>query len=159
MPAQPFEIFKIAGFTKGTAALCRQPATDADYAMIAAWAPAIVVTLTLEDEFPHTGKFLPLRFLEAKYDWLHLPITDFGVPANKDCALWQDALGQLQAVLDTNGRVLAHCKAGRGRSGMLILKLLTLQGEPGETALARIRTIRGGAVETEAQYNWATKPL
>ena len=102
---------------------------------------------------------MPLRFLEADHDWLHLPITDFGIPEPKDRDLWQDTLIQLKNILNANGRVLVHCKGGRGRSGMLILKLLILQGEDGETALRRIRDIRAKAVETDAQYIWATKAL
>lgn len=159
MQSEVFEIYEVSGFESGTLALCRQPATDADFAMISAWAPSVVVTLTGEDEFPKAGTSLPRQFLKAPYDWLHLPITDFGIPPKTDCDLWQDTLGQLQGILATNGRALVHCKGGQGRSGMLLLKLLTLQGENGEEALKRIRAVRAGAVETEDQYIWAIKPL
>lgn len=159
MPAEPFQIYQVAGFNAGTLALCKQPVTDAEFAAITNWNPNIVVTLTSEDEFPKAGMFLPQRFLEAPFDWLHLPIIDFGVPEAIDNSLWQEALGQLQGVLSTGGRVLIHCKGGIGRSGMLVLKLLCLQGETGEAALKRIRAVRTGAVETDDQYKWATIPL
>lgn len=159
MSDDAFQVYQINEFSTGTLALSKQPATEGDFAQIAAWQPSVVVTLTSEEEFPATEKPLPQHFLEADYDWLHLPITDFGIPDPKDCDLWQNTLTQLQNTLKANGRVLVHCKGGRGRSGMLVLKLLALQGEDGETALKRIRKMRANAVETDAQYLWATKAL
>ena len=159
MSTDAFEIYEVAGFGTGALALCRQPATDVEFSAVDAWSPDLVVTLTGEDEFPNEGIFLPTRFSEADYNWLHLPIIDFGTPPAADRDLWQDALEQLQDTLNTNGRILIHCKGGKGRSGMLLLRLLTLQGESGKTALARVREARAGAVETEDQYSWATKPL
>jgi len=159
MSGDPFQIYQVAGYGTGTLGLCKQPSIDADFADIAAWNPSVVVTLTHEDEFPDTDISLPLRFLKTDYNWLHLPITDFGVPARKDRVLWQAQLDALQTVLQANNKVLIHCKGGNGRSGMVLLKLLTLQGEAGHSALARLRAIRAGAVETDAQFNWATTAL
>lgn len=159
MPSDRFQIHDVVGFTKGVLGICKQPCTDADFAAIETWRPSVVVTLTKEEEFPDKGKPLPVRFLETNYDWLHLPTTDFGVPDVKDRALWHETLEGLQAVLRANDKVLIHCKGGKGRSGMVLLKLLTLQGEDGDAALQRIRAIRAGAVETDAQFKWATTPL
>ncbi len=159
MASEPFKIYQVAGFNTGTLALCKQPATHADFAAIKDWNPSIVVTLTGEDEFPKTGQSLPQRFQEAPFNWLHLPIVDFGIPDSKDRDLWLGAIAQLTSILNANGRVLAHCKGGNGRSGMLLLKLLCLQGEDGKAAQLRIRAVRSGAIETEDQYKWATIPL
>ena len=159
MPGDPFRIYEMVGFTKGVLGICKQPCGDADFSDIAAWEPNVVVTMTEEVEFPNTGKTLPVRFLETDYEWRHLPITDFGVPNAKDRALWLETLKNLQAVLNANGKVLVHCKGGNGRSGMVLLKLLTLQGEDGDAALQRIRAIRARAVETDMQFKWATTPL
>lgn len=159
MPNDAFQIYQVKGFGKGTLGVCRQPAADEDFAMISAWNPTVVATLTAEEEFPGAGKSLPQHFLEAKFDWLHLPITDFGVPPETENDIWDETLTRLGNVLNAGGRVLAHCKGGQGRSGMVILKLLVLQGENGKTALGRIRKLRAGAVETDAQYAWATNPF
>ena len=159
MADEKFWIYQLAGIRAGTLGLCRQPATDADFAKIDSWRPNIVLTLTGKEEFPTVGKSLPLQFQNAGYDWLHIPVTDFGVPASEDTSLWQKNLVQLHEVLSAGGKVLIHCKGGKGRSGMVLLKLLVMQGEAGETALARLRAIREGAVETNDQYKWATKPL
>ena len=159
MASEPFQIYQTAGFNAGMLALCKQPATDADFAAIKDWNPSIVVTLTGKDEFPKMGQSLPQRFLEASFNWLHLPIVDFGIPDRKDRDLWLGEIAQLTSILNANGRVLTHCKGGNGRSGMLLLKLLCLQGEDSEAAQFRIRAIRSGAIETEDQYRWATMPL
>jgi len=159
MADEKFQIYQLAGISAGTLGLCRQPATDADFAKIDSWRPNIVLTLTGKEEFPTVGKPLPLQFQDAGYDWLHIPVIDFGVPASEDTALWQESIVQLHEVLSAGGKVLIHCKGGKGRSGMVLLKLLVMQGEAGATALARLRAIREGAVETNDQYKWATRPL
>jgi hypothetical protein len=159
MSDEIFHIYQVDGFNAGVLALCKQPSSERDFAHIAEWRPSVAVTLTTEKEFPTMQKSLPQHFLEVDYDWLHLPITDYGIPDLDDRRLWQDALAQLQSILHVGGRILVHCRGGRGRSGMLLLKLLTLQGEDGEAALKRIRTTRENAVETDAQYLWATKAL
>jgi predicted protein tyrosine phosphatase len=159
MPTEPFQIYQIAGFNAGMLGLCKQPVTDADFVMIKTWRPNVVLTLTNEEEFPKAIKSLPQQFLEADYNWLHLPVIDFGAPDAHDKALWQETLEQLLDILNAGGRVLIHCKGGNGRSGMVLLKLQVMQGEGGKDALARLRAVRAGAVETDAQYRWATIPL
>ncbi len=153
---EPFAIYELDGFGAGKLALCRQPNRAENFDDIANWQPSVVVTHTQEEEFPKIEPSLPMCFLQADYDWLHLPIVDFGVPNTQD---WGDALNDLLGTLNAGGRVLAHCKGGQGRSGMLLLRLLVSQGENPEAALARIRKIRPHAVETDEQHNWAIKPL
>ncbi len=159
MSTEPFQIYQITGFKAGMLGLCKQPAANADFAKIDGWRPNIVLTLTGKDEFPTAGRSLPLQFQVADYDWLHIPIIDFGVPTNEDTPLWQEHLEQLHEILSADGKVLIHCKGGNGRSGMVLLKLLVMQGEDSKNALARLRAVRAGAVETDDQYRWATLPL
>jgi len=159
MAGEPFQIYQLAGIRAGMLGLCRQPATDEDFSKIDSWRPNIVLTLTGKEEFPTVGKSLLIQFQEAGYDWLHIPVIDFDVPARDDTSLWQKTLVQLHETINAGGKVLIHCKGGKGRSGMVLLKLLVMQGEAGETALARLRAIREGAVETNDQFKWATMPL
>ena len=153
---EPFAIYELDGFGAGILALCRQPNQAEDFNSIANWQPSVVVTHTQEEEFPEIKPSLPMHFLQADYDWLHLPIVDFGSPYTQD---WGQALDDLLTTLNAGGRILAHCKGGQGRSGMLLLKLLVAQGEDPKDALSRIRSVRPNAVETDEQYNWAIKPL
>ena len=47
-------------------------------------------------------------------------------------------------------RILLHCAAGLGRTGTMAAKLLIASGVPAPQALARVRAVRPGAVETAA---------
>ena len=62
-----------------------------------------------------------------------------------------DALSRLQARFEAAPIIIGGC----GRSGMAVLRLMIEAGEDAETALARLRTIRPCAIETDAQMAWA----
>ena len=47
-------------------------------------------------------------------------------------------------------------RAGRGRSGMIALRLMIAGGERPVAALKRLRAVQPEAVETPGQMNWAT---
>ena len=81
-------------------------------------------------------------------------LTDMfgGTPANLAISI----LGALyHRALTGRGRVLIHCKGGCGRSGMVALRLMIEAGEAPDEALARLRSVRPCAVETDAQMRWA----
>lgn len=129
-------------------------------AQIRAWQPDAVVTLTEKSEFPETeDPPLDLQFRAEDYRWIHLPVRDFAGPMASAASLWREALKDLSEILARDGRVLAHCNGGRGRSGMVLLRLLVAQGEDPATALGRLREIRPGAVETGEQFVWAVGSL
>jgi protein-tyrosine phosphatase len=63
------------------------------------------------------------------------PIPDFGVPSNRE-AFWSLA-SKLATQLSSGGRVLIHCGAGIGRTGMLaVCVLLALGDGPAEAQQA-----------------------
>lgn len=118
-----------------------------------------VVTLTEAEELArHGAEDLGEMLLQAGLDWHHLPITDFGTPDAAVAAEWAACAPQLLEALRTTpqSHVLFHCMGGQGRSGMMALSLMCLAGEGPEAALKRLREKRPGAVETEAQYAFAT---
>jgi hypothetical protein len=138
----------------GVAGICALPEAPGDLAAIGAFKPDVVVSLTETHEMRHAGMNHPAAdFAAMGLAWLHLPVPDYGIPglaADCDAALWR-----LGSVLDGGGRVLIHCRAGLGRSGSVLLALMIAAGEGGEAALHRLRSVRPGAVETEAQRLWA----
>ena len=97
---------------------------------------------------------LGARLAEAGIAWRHWPIRDFGVPAGSD---WPRLAAALHSVLDGGGAVLLHCRGGRGRSGMVALRLLVERRAEPRAELARLRAVRSGAVETRAQLRWAIR--
>ena len=100
---------------------------------------------------------LSIHLSKLGIDWLHLPIQDFGTPRGKTSKLWPEAANLTHEILDRGGKVLAHCMSGQGRSGMAILRLMVERGIPPKIALKKIRKIRPMAVETDAQYHWASQ--
>lgn len=144
----------------GRIGLCRLPGRlgrlAADLDTIAAWKPKIVVSLTELGEMQRYGsEALGERLARSAVDWRHFPVRDYGAPEGAMPA-WQQLASDLHAILDRGGAVLLHCQGGRGRSGMIGLRLLVERGEEAAAALARVRSVRPGAVETDAQLAWAS---
>ncbi len=126
----------------------------ADLARIARWGAGLVISATTAEEMArHDMADLGVMLDGFGIAWAHLPIDDFGTPG--DAAAWAGLAPRAHGVLDAGGAVLVHCLCGRGRSGMLALRLLVERGEEARAALARLRAVRPGAVETPAQFAWA----
>jgi protein-tyrosine phosphatase len=124
-------------------------------ARLLGWSPDLVLSLTPLEEMSRLGgtdvpEILALRGI----GWLHLPVEDFGVPGAGEG--WEAVSATIRARLASGGRVAIHCRAGCGRTGMAALRLMVETGEEGTKALARLRAVRPCAVETDAQYRWAT---
>jgi protein-tyrosine phosphatase len=67
--------------------------------------------------------------------------------------------GTLRDALERGDKVLVHCAAGLGRTGMLVARLLVDAGQaPGE-AIARVRRARPGTIETAAQADFVATDI
>lgn len=158
-PAEPFAIatLPLAGDGRtggGRIGVCRLPRLPEDLPAILGWKPAAVLSMT------EVSEMAPCRDLgrvlaEAGIAWLHLPIRDFFGPDGASRDAWPETARRLHAILDGGGGVLLHCRGGKGRSGMIALRLMAERGEPADAALARLRQARPGAVETAEQLAWA----
>ena len=138
----------------GMAGLCPMPSSPQARAGLRNWHPAIVISMTPADELAaHGCADLPDWLGMHGIDWAAMPVADFGAPQAD--AGWPELANRLHALLDSGGRVLVHCRGGCGRSGMILLRLMTERGEEGQAALARLRAARPCAVETEGQMAWA----
>lgn len=152
--SEPFVIATLPLAGGGRIGVCRLPHLPEDLAAILAWKPAAIVSMT---ELAEMGPCMGLEQAAdvAGIDWLHLPIRDFSGPDGAAREAWPGVVQRLHGVLDRGGAVLLHCRGGKGRSGMVALRLMVERGEPAETALARLRQARPGAVETAEQLAWA----
>lgn len=157
---EPFAIATLPLPRGGRLGVSRLPGAGgdlaADVAAIAAWRADLVVSMTETAEMERLGAgALPVSLGSAGIAWAHLPIRDFGAPDGASGPAWPDLSRRLHAVLDRGGSVLLHCRGGLGRSGMVALRLLVERGEDGPSAVERLRAVRPGAVETDAQMAWA----
>lgn len=130
---------------------------EADLTAILRWETGLVLTMTTAEELQRSGAATLGEDLgAANVLWRHLPVADFGAPAPEVESLWPSVSREADAVLANGGKVLAHCYGGCGRSGMALLGLMVGAGEDPDAALARLRAARPCAVETGAQFAWAS---
>lgn len=156
-------LFPIAQLPAGTGTLgiCPLPGRSGDYredlATLLEWSPDMVLTMTTAREMDSFGAtHLGRDLTRAGVIWHHLPVQDFGAPPAKVIACWNEVSPKAHHILAQGGKVLAHCKGGCGRSGMMLLRILCEIGEDPATALERLRGVRPCAVETNAQELWAS---
>ena len=128
-------------------------APDAVKAFADAGAVALL-SLTPADEMAWLG--VPPQVLAglcraAGLDWHHLPLDDMSAGDGATRTLWQATVPALHAVLDADRAVAIHCRMGLGRTGMAAALLLVERGTTPEEAIATVRRVRPGAIETRAQ--------
>jgi len=130
---------------------------DADLQAISDWGASAVVTLIEECEFGLLGVPDFGTKVSSTFRWLWLPIPDGGVPSEEFESRWDDAGPELHGRLAAGERVLVHCRAGLGRTGLVASRLLV---EAGMTPLQAIRAVRGarrGTVETLVQEQYVLR--
>ena len=128
---------------------------DADLQTIQAWGASAVLSLVEPHEFDRLGvPDFAQAIARTPLQWLQVPITDMATPGPASLAAWRAQGPALLQALNSGQRVLVHCAAGLGRTGMLVAKLLVLHGLPADAAIAQVRSARPGTIETEAQAEW-----
>ncbi|MEY4267987.1 MAG: hypothetical protein RIS90_2522 [Pseudomonadota bacterium] len=128
---------------------------DADLQTIQAWGASAVLSLVEPHEFARLGvPDFAQAIARTPLQWLPVPITDMATPGAATLAAWRSQGPALLQALGQGQRVLVHCAAGLGRTGMLVAKLLVLHGVSAEEAIAQVRRARPGTIETEAQAEW-----
>ena len=122
-------------------AACRFPRSDRALQELADRGVGLLINLHVQ---PHA----PERIARYGMTELHLPVADFTPPTMEQL---ERGVNAIQSAIDSGTRVAVHCGAGLGRTGTLLACYLVRGGLSPEDAIARVRAVRPGSVETAAQ--------
>ena len=79
---------------------------------------------------------------------LHLPVPDFHPPATEQ---FREAIAFIELHRAAGTPVAVHCLAGQGRTGSVLAASLIRRGSSADEAIAAVRAVCPGAVETRVQ--------
>jgi len=130
---------------------------DADLQVIRDWGASAVVTLIEDFEFGMLGVPDFKARVSSDFRWLWLPIRDGDIPDGDFEQRWTAAGPELQERLAGGERVLVHCRAGLGRTGMIASRLLVEAGMTPLQAIRAVRQARRGTVETAPQEQYVLR--
>lgn len=127
-----------------------------DLDAIRAWGANAVVTLIEDHEFAELRvEGLGLEVGARSMDWFHLPIVDVTAPGVSFERQWRKEGARIREILAKGGRIFVHCKGGLGRAGTVAARLLVELGtHDAEQAIAAVRKVRPGALETREQEQY-----
>lgn len=98
-------------------------------------------------------KPLPSKWFESgKIDYYHLSIEDSAAPSLEEL---DDVANYIRGQIDNGKPVMVHCSGGKGRTGTILACCLIRMksGMSAYKAVYRLRSIRGGSIQTEEQKN------
>lgn len=123
-----------------------------DLAACKEWGASGIVTLNETDELHSLGLGdLGNHIMDAGFWWRHLPIMDMNVPDPDFEDDWAVEGKQIIASLVAGERIVLHCLAGLGRTGMIAARLLVELGMEPALAVIEVRKVRIRAIQTEDQ--------
>ena len=127
---------------------------DKDLASLRDWGASAVLTLLEDHEFALLGvPNFPAAMKAQPFEWHYLNIRDSDVPDDRFESAWPAVREKLAAVLKSGGSVVVHCRGGLGRTGLVVARFLVEEGMEPESAIALVRSVRPGALETWEQEN------
>jgi atypical dual specificity phosphatase len=122
-------------------AACIYPQTDLELAQLAGLGITLIVNL---HDRPHPESAMTRHNIRQ----LHLAVPDMSAPTQEQLRL---GVSTIESALADGNKVVVHCAVGLGRTGTLLACLYVKRGMQADEAIAHVRSLRPGSVESEAQ--------
>lgn len=146
----------------GRIGLCACPGIErslaTDLGELRDWGARGLVSLIEDHEFAMLDvRSLPERVEALGMRWWHLPIRDMETPDEHFETRWRETGEELRELLGRGLAIAVHCRGGLGRTGMIAARLLVELGSEPAIAVASVREVRPGAIETAEQERFVYK--
>lgn len=120
---------------------CANPRRSGALHTLAAQGISLIVNL---HERPHPGA----RLQPFNLRQIHLPVADFTAPSEQTL---DRGVAAIADAVRAGRKVAVHCGGGLGRTGTLLACYLVSEGMAADAAIAQVRRLRPGSIETAAQ--------
>lgn len=146
-------IYRVAADLPGKLSIMPHPPADVLSEAMRSYRAAgvnLIVSMLPEDEAHDLGLRDEAEIANKEgIRFMSHPILDFGLP---EMAAFTELVGQISALIRAGEHVAVHCRAGVGRSGMVVASVLCALGETPEAAIEMVSVARGVAIpDTEEQ--------
>ncbi len=114
-------------------------------------ANGVVCLLEPHELVMHKIEDLPDRIAAAGMWWRQLPIIDMNIPSQEFEDNWAEQGELIRHALRIGERVVFHCYAGLGRTGMIAARILVEMGMDPEQAILTVRANNKRRIQTRTQ--------
>ena len=124
-------------------------ATDvrADLKAIKDWGANAVISLVNQKEMAtYQVENLGERVANAGMRWFHLPFEDGGIPCDSFRAKWLEQKADIVNLLHNGGKVVVHCRGGKGRTGLICAQLMLTMGVDFDQTVSLVQQNRQGTL-------------
>jgi protein-tyrosine phosphatase len=112
-----------------------------------------VICLAPREEIQSKSPEYEAALKSGSFDWKQeaFPISDYGAPAETEQADYRQFVGRTGEAVGAGERILIHCGAGIGRTGMTAIAILIHLGISLDAAVERVKAA-GAGPETSQQW-------